>query len=518
MIFRASKPMPNQTKSETHLPPFEEDALEGFRVHASGDVDRFRLEAGDFSRPVSRQENAPPPPKSATPSRPIELQSDEKREPPKGRSSGAARFPAVSAGQGSMRGSVPPISPRLRDDLAAAVVAWWQSAALPSDALLKDALLALEAGISLEPSQRTLLGRTALARGKGRITALRHVNDPERVASLVHEAWMTGALDETGLDALLRDPRLGDPGHGNSWRRYLANDLRAGLSPYQTFAALRSEKGLQRLAAALSAEQGSQGDDAYSLLEESSERRSARWFYLLALILAAALVALWFWQTRTPNFGDVVQIPGGLHQFTDPSGATLNAELSPFVIDRTEVTNRHYAVCYAAGECPYPASIDAPGRPSYFLDEQFTEYPVVNIPWEAANAFCQWRGMRLPSIAEYEVAARHAPLTNRSYRFPWGDIFSSAYVVSAETFDATAPVASRSPQGDSPLGVADLSGNVSEWTLTSPAAAPQLVYIKGGSWRDAYGPESTLLPATSQTFPKADSAEWLGFRCVAPLP
>jgi formylglycine-generating enzyme required for sulfatase activity len=238
----------------------------------------------------------------------------------------------------------------------------------------------------------------------------------------------------------------------------------------------------------------------------------------MALALAAALVALWFWQTRTPDFGDVVEVPAGVYQFTDPSGATLEASLAGFAIDRTEVTNRDYAACYAAGACPYPASIDAADRESYFLDAQFATYPVVNIAWDAANAYCQWREMRLPSIAEFEVAARYAPLTDRYYRFPWGDIFSSAFLVSAETFDRAAAAASRSPQGDSPLGVADLAGNVSEWTVTSPAEAPQLAYIKGGSWRDGYSTESTLLPAVSQTYPKTDSAPWLGFRCIAPLP
>lgn len=511
MIFRTSKPLGSQSESVTHLPPFEEDDLEDFRIGASGDTKRFRLEEGAPSRSDSTQ-SAPEERRGKR--SPIQPGTDHSAFAP---NKSVPTSTAASSNGATRRDASPgsglSISPRLRDDLAAAVIAWWQSAALPSETLLKDALLALEAGVSLEPSQRTLLGRTALARGKGIITALRHVNDPERVASLVHEAWMNGTLNETGLDALLREPRLGD-----AWRRAFANDLRAGLSPYQTPTSQRSDTGLQRLSAALSSERSESSGDAYALLEESSERRSARWFYLLALLLAAALVAIWFWQTRTPNFGDVVEISGGIHQFTDPGGATLTAELSSFVIDRTEVTNRQYAACYAAGECPYPNSIDAPGRPSYYLDEQFASYPAVNISWEAANAFCQWRGMRLPSIAEFEVAARHAPLTNRSYRFPWGDIFSSAYVVSADGSDGTATVGSRSPQGDSPLGVADLVGNVSEWTVTSPAAAPQLVYIKGGSWRDAYSEDSTLLPANSQTYPKTDSSAWLGFRCVAPQP
>ena len=95
----------------------------------------------------------------------------------------------------------------VRERLAAAVVAWWQRGALPSDALLQQGLLALEAGTPLEPSQRTLLARTALTRGLGVVTSLRHVNDAERVASLVHEAWSNGVLESRTLSTILAETR-----------------------------------------------------------------------------------------------------------------------------------------------------------------------------------------------------------------------------------------------------------------------------------------------------------------------
>lgn len=410
---------------------------------------------------------------------------------------------------GASRAAVPPISPRLHDNLAAAVTAWWRSGALPSDALLRDGLLALEAGVALEPSQRTLLARTALVRGKGYVTALRHLDDPERVASLVHEAWMGGLLGEAALNTLLHDRRL-----GGEWRRFLANDLRSALSPYNVPAARRAEIGLQRLAEAIAVEQQSETGDAYSLLEESSVHRSARWFYWMVLALVALMLAIWYWQTRTPEYGDVIHVDAGMHRTTDAAGIVADTALSAFVIDRTEVTNRRYAACYAAGACPYPASLDVPGHRDYFLDEQFADHPVVNLDWAAADAFCRWRKMRLPTAAEFEVAARYAPLTNRYYRYPWGDLFSSAFVISGESHDAPARIGSRSPQGDSPLGGADLVGNVSEWTATSPIDAPQLAFIKGGSWRDRVATDSPLNPAIVQPLPKGETTPWLGFRCA----
>ncbi len=96
----------------------------------------------------------------------------------------------------------------VRRALAAAVDEWWRTDTLPPDSLLRDALYVLEAGYPLEESQRTLLARTALARGHGVSTALRHQTDPERVATLVHDAIMDGTLTPNGLRALLVDDTL----------------------------------------------------------------------------------------------------------------------------------------------------------------------------------------------------------------------------------------------------------------------------------------------------------------------
>lgn len=393
----------------------------------------------------------------------------------------------------------------LQSAMAAAVERWWLASALPDDALLRDGLLALEAGVNLEASARTLLARTALMRQRGVITAMRHVNDPERVASLVHEAWSTGALSEAALARLLADARL-----GSLWQYAMATDLRADLSSFVPHTVQRAQAGLRLLANQAAVDSG--GDGAYSLTVDGLDT-TRRWvFWVIALVVVAALAAWAVLQARTPDYRDVVTVPPSLHSVTAADGSSRTQTLAGYVIQRVEVTNAAYGACYAAGVCPFPTQRGAGTRTDYFLDDNYANYPVVNVTWDAATAYCAWLEMRLPTAAEFEVAARFAPLTDRYYAYPWGDAYTSAHVVDSSGFDAPAEVGSRSPHGDSPMGVADLAGNVAEWTSTLVDETPQMALVKGGSFRED---GAALLPARSVPTLKTAVEEWLGFRCAA---
>jgi formylglycine-generating enzyme required for sulfatase activity len=103
------------------------------------------------------------------------------------------------------------------------------------------------------------------------------------------------------------------------------------------------------------------------------------------------------------------------------------------------------------------------------------DHPVVSVCWHDALAFCAWLNQkvignlpqgyqfRLPSEAEWEKAARGVD----GREWPWGDGFDATLCNSRDSGGlCTVPVGAHSPQGDSVYGVADMSGNVWEWTLT----------------------------------------------------
>jgi serine/threonine-protein kinase len=91
------------------------------------------------------------------------------------------------------------------------------------------------------------------------------------------------------------------------------------------------------------------------------------------------------------------------------------------------------------------------------------DYPVVDVTWDDALAYCNWLSeygdlpVTLPSEAEWEKAARG----NDGRRYPWGNQPPTPELCN---FQQTTPVGQYSPQGDSPYGCADMAGSVWEWT------------------------------------------------------
>jgi serine/threonine protein kinase len=90
--------------------------------------------------------------------------------------------------------------------------------------------------------------------------------------------------------------------------------------------------------------------------------------------------------------------------------------LDAYWIDRTEVTNSMYEMCVATQNCIAPGYIRSNTRSMYYGNSQYANYPVVNVNWNQAVAYCEWAGRRLPTEAQWEKAARGTD--GRIY--PWG--------------------------------------------------------------------------------------------------
>lgn len=155
----------------------------------------------------------------------------------------------------------------------------------------------------------------------------------------------------------------------------------------------------------------------------------------------------------------------------------------------------------------------------------YEDHPAAEVTWAGARAYCQWRGGRLPTEAEWEAAARGP----EGLRYPWGEAPPDATRAHVNGDpDATAPVGSL-PAGASPFGVLDMSGSLAEWTSTlkrpypydakdgreNPAATGERV-TRGGDYQYDNRPE-TLSASHRDGFSNEPSQghRQIGLRCAA---
>jgi formylglycine-generating enzyme required for sulfatase activity len=168
--------------------------------------------------------------------------------------------------------------------------------------------------------------------------------------------------------------------------------------------------------------------------------------------------------------------------------------LADFYIDKYEVTNAFYQACVEAGGCQPPNRTGSFTRDRYYGDPQFDNYPVVFVDWESAAAYCQWRGLDLPTEAQWEKAARGAD--GRTY--PWGNAIDETRANYNDSVQDTTEVGTYE-SGQSLYGAYDMAGNVWEWvadwysdtyylntSLTDPPGPVTGEYhvLRGGSWHD----------------------------------
>lgn len=201
-----------------------------------------------------------------------------------------------------------------------------------------------------------------------------------------------------------------------------------------------------------------------------------------------------------------------------------------FAIDATEVTVAAYQACVDAGTCKAVPKSRGPRVCNSVVGGR-DQHPVNCVSWVEANAYCEWKGQRLPTEAEWELAARGKV----GWTYPWGagPPTCELGVISGCKHTSMLPVGSR-PTGNTALGVSDLAGNAFEWVsdwyaptrkvsetpLDNPRGpcdgkatcrGKRYRVIKGGH----YGSAHPLLAGWARYFvpPKA-TYPFLGFRCA----
>lgn len=224
-----------------------------------------------------------------------------------------------------------------------------------------------------------------------------------------------------------------------------------------------------------------------------------------------------------PEIEGVVKVEGG--EFVtggDASRPLQRAIINDFAIAETEVTNTQYAEFMKETNHAAP-----PGWADGKFPDGQENYPVTNVSWRNANAFCIWLSKKLnaevslPTEAEWELAAGG----RERKKYPWGDEWNKEAGNSLESGGKISPVKSFA-LNRSPSGAFDMVGNVWEWTAdkvsANNAATDKMVeqalksgevlrVVKGGS---ASEKASQISVRARYEIPEATKVATVGFRYV----
>jgi iron(II)-dependent oxidoreductase len=264
-----------------------------------------------------------------------------------------------------------------------------------------------------------------------------------------------------------------------------------------------------------------------------------------------------------PLPGDV-EVPGGTHLLggTRDSPFVFDNEkwahgvtVAPFRIARAPVTNAEFAEFVEAGGYRaerfwtpegwrWRASVDAE-RPVYwepapgggFVWRRYDRVvplaphaPVIHVNAFEADGYCRWAGRRLPTEAEWELAATGPAEVGRKRPFPWGDEPPTSEHANLDGRWGGCVDVAALPAGDSAFGCRQMIGNVWEWTASRFLPYPGFVadpykdysepwfatphrVLRGGCWAT----RGRLLRNTWRNFYEPHRRDVLGgFRTCAP--
>ena len=228
-----------------------------------------------------------------------------------------------------------------------------------------------------------------------------------------------------------------------------------------------------------------------------------------------------------PISDEMVTIPAGPFVRGTESGGfderpTRTIHVDEFSIDRYEVTNHQYQQFVVA------TSHRKPGLPSRYAKSgakvRGINQPIVYVSWDDAEAYCRWKGKRLPTEAEWEKAMRGTD----GRLWPWGDTErpdGANWARVQDGHEASARVGTFQLD-KSPYGVMDGAGNVMEWVAdwydetyykSSPDQNPPSPefgtyrVLRGGGYTTSGG--DVRITSRSKMMPDFRD-ETIGFRCA----
>lgn len=220
-------------------------------------------------------------------------------------------------------------------------------------------------------------------------------------------------------------------------------------------------------------------------------------------------------------------------------------DIKAFEISRAPVTNAEFSSFITAGgydksrywsqagwkwresECaqrPAYWSADKKTRRSFDREIRLRDHePVCNVNKFEAEAYCAWAGRRLPSEAEWEIAATGG----ERKRYPWGDRPATSEHANLDGIRGAPCEVGALAQGDSPVGCRQMMGNVWEWTSSPFEPYPGFVVdpyaeysqpwfnshfvLRGGAWTT----RSRLISTRWRNFYRPDRRDVMtGFRTV----
>jgi iron(II)-dependent oxidoreductase len=234
-------------------------------------------------------------------------------------------------------------------------------------------------------------------------------------------------------------------------------------------------------------------------------------------------------------------------------------EVAPFRISKTAVTNRELANFVEDGgyqrrelwsdegwQWKRNAAADQPmywrrepnGR---WLRRDFDEWvtledrvAAIHVNWYEADAYCRWAGRRLPTEAEWEMAASceltsdGRSISNNKRRYPWGNNSPTPAHANLDWRAMGCIEVDELPEGDSAFGCRQMIGNAWEWTSTAFDGYPGFVagpykeysapwfgdhkVLRGGCWAT----RSSMIRSAYRNYYTPDRRDvWAGFRTCA---